>query len=275
MEQPRVGLEVWLIPALPDRSAAHQQLTHQRQTQTQTSTQPKPSRQHAIATRAAAASTPSTPTAFTSARRRQQLCMMAANGNGGAPGTVAVCFDFDGTLGAYGMCVCTCICMCTGMRALSAHQSDHHDAQPKMPPPPTPLTTQSTPHAPKCLPACIGDTETPAMEVAFWEAAPYIPGLPIGTSTHAIGCLEACVCMLVYRGWWDRIQRSRRCISLARTTPWRDTTRQTTRPPSTPSSPLSSRQVPTYRHTHIYTPYIYLHKTYTHTYACMRACGHV
>lgn len=60
------------------------------------------SRQHAIATRAAAATT------RPFARRRQQLCMMAANGNG-ASGTVAVCFDFDGTLGAYShACVLSC-----------------------------------------------------------------------------------------------------------------------------------------------------------------------
>jgi beta-phosphoglucomutase-like phosphatase (HAD superfamily) len=26
----------------------------------------------------------------------------------------------------------------------------------------------------------LGDTETPAMEVAFWEVAPYLPGLPTG-----------------------------------------------------------------------------------------------
>jgi hypothetical protein len=26
----------------------------------------------------------------------------------------------------------------------------------------------------------LGDTETPAMEVAFWEIAPFLPGLPVG-----------------------------------------------------------------------------------------------
>jgi len=26
----------------------------------------------------------------------------------------------------------------------------------------------------------LGDTETPAMEVAFWEVAPFLPDLPLG-----------------------------------------------------------------------------------------------
>lgn len=34
----------------------------------------------------------------------------------------------------------------------------------------------------------LGDTETPAMEVAFWEVAPFIPALPIGEPSLAPPC---------------------------------------------------------------------------------------
>lgn len=119
--------------------------------------------------------------------------MAAGNGNDGT-GTVAVCFDFDGTL---------------------------------------------------------GDTETPAMEVAFWEAAPYIPGLPIGAFCVLWGVLglglrgaaaavsDCCSCGVIYLSLFFFFHL---------------TNDQTTRRRWTPSSRSSSRWVggrDTAQHKHV------------------------
>lgn len=139
---------------------------------------------------------------------------MAANGNGnGGAAAVAVCFDFDGTLGG---CVVEhggdgerpvligslgeqrrnarwLLELALPIPTDSPSECLHAHVYPFPSPPPSS-------HHSSCCPPCVhphmctktGDTETPAMEVAFWEAAPYIPGLPLGALAYALLCFDWC-----------------------------------------------------------------------------------